>query len=63
MDVFAEDHLNTIIQELEMLNKLKALAPQLKTKVSEKVFYGISATFSHQCNSGNHNELTILSKQ
>ena len=38
MDVFAEDHLNMIVQELGLIQKLSALAPQIKTKVTA---YGV----------------------
>ena len=39
MDVFAEDHLNTVIRELELVQKLSALLPQLKAKVRMLTVY------------------------
>ena len=33
-DVFGEDHLNPVIKEIELIEKLKSVAPALKSKVN-----------------------------
>ena len=33
-DVFAEDHIDPIVKEIGLIDKLRALAPMLKVKVS-----------------------------
>ena len=33
-DVFAEDHVDVVAKEIELLQKLRSLVPVLKTKVS-----------------------------
>jgi len=32
-DVFAEDHIDPVLQEIDLIAKLQAIAPVLKTKV------------------------------
>ena len=35
-DVFAEDHTDPVLHEIDLVAKLQAVAPTLKTKVSSK---------------------------
>ena len=35
-DVFAEDHTDPVLHEIDLVAKLQAVAPTLKTKVSQK---------------------------
>lgn len=38
-DVFAEDHTDSVLKEIGLVSKLKALAPTLKTKVRRADIY------------------------
>lgn len=48
MDVFAEDHTDPLLKELDVISKLNALLPQLKAKVSSTavLFVGVDHDYS-----------------
>ena len=37
-DVFGEDHIDPVVREIGLVEKLKSIAPVLKSKVSRLVF-------------------------
>ena len=63
MDVFAEDHLNQVLIEVDMLPTLTSMMPHLKTKVCNTSVSIVYATKSHASHGLIYSLIELCKKQ